>query len=88
MVALRNSISGVNVISRKEPTRLGTKFTLYCPIRRQIKKTIIKIKYQAIVILDLPKLNHMLRISNPVSLRISLYRLIIRQRLLDENCSS
>lgn len=30
----------------------------------------------------------MLRISNPVSLRISLYLLMIRQRLLDENCSN
>lgn len=40
MVALRNSISGVRVISRKEPTRLGTKFTLYCPISRQKNKNL------------------------------------------------
>lgn len=31
MVALRNSISGVRVILRKAPTKLGTKFILYCP---------------------------------------------------------
>lgn len=30
----------------------------------------------------------MLRISDPVSLRMSLYRLMIRQRLFDENRSS
>lgn len=38
IVALRNSISGVKVISKKDPTKLGTKFTLYCPKKRmQIK---------------------------------------------------
>lgn len=33
IVALRNSISGVKVIFKKEPTKLGTKFTLCCPVK-------------------------------------------------------